>query len=389
VAVIGLLTLLRMLVLPLLAKIDARRPRPFDPTFTPPVSIVVPAYEEEVTIARTVKSLAASDYPDVEILVVDDGSTDRTANVVEELGLPNVRVLRRPNGGKAQALNAGISATSHDIVVTVDADTLLEPGAVSRLVQPFADARVGAVSGNTKVVNRRGLLGRWQHIEYVIGFNLDRRAYDLLGFMPTVPGAIGAFRRGALTGIGGLSVATIAEDTDVTVAVARAGWRVGYAPDAIAWTEVPSTLGGLWRQRSRWAFGTLQSVWKHKRALAGRDGARGGALAVFAVVLFQILLPLGAPLIDLFALFGVIFLDAMPILVFWLAFTALQFLLALYAFHLDRESPRPLWSLPAQQVVYRQVMYLVVIDAVVSALRGVARPWRHVERTGEVSVGVE
>jgi cellulose synthase/poly-beta-1,6-N-acetylglucosamine synthase-like glycosyltransferase len=382
---VGVLTVLRMLAVLGLARRHARRRRDFDPAFTPPVSIVVPAYNEEVDIAKSVCSLAASDYPQLEVVVVDDGSTDATARAVERLDHPRVRLLRQRNRGKAAALNLGIAAAAHELIVTVDADTVFEPETVRRLVQPFRNPRVGAVSGNTKVSNRRGLLGRWQHIEYVMGFNLDRRMYEELDCMPTVPGAIGAFRRRALAEIGGVSGATLAEDTDVTLAIGRAGWRVVYAEDARAHTEAPATLGGLWRQRYRWAYGTLQAIWKHRGALWRRgESGRVGRRAVPYLALFQIVLPFAAPLIDLFALYGVLFLDPLPVLAYWVGFNLFQLTLAVYAFRLDRETLRPLWAMPLQQFVYRQLMYLVVFESVITALRGVRLGWQHVLRTGEL-----
>jgi cellulose synthase/poly-beta-1,6-N-acetylglucosamine synthase-like glycosyltransferase len=320
------------------------------------------------------------------VIVVDDGSTDGTGAIVTELGLPRVRLMSQPNAGKPAALNRALEAARHDILVTVDADTVFEPDALLRLVQRFREPAVGAISGNTKVGNRRRLLGRWQHIEYVMGFNLDRRMYEVLGFMPTVPGAIGAFRRQALADIGGVSGATLAEDTDITLDIGRAGWKVVYAEDARAWTEAPATVAGLYRQRSRWAFGTIQSIWKHRAALWSRGRSGFGRRAIAYLALFQVGLPLVAPLIDLFALYSILFLDPLPILAFWFAFNAFQFLLAWFAFGFDREPRRVLWALPLQQFVYRQVMYLVVIDAVISALLGTRLGWRRAERTGDIEL---
>ena len=356
--------------------------------FMPSVSIVVPAHDEAVGIERAVRSLAQSDYPTgcFEVIVVDDGSTDGTAAIVERLGLPHVRVLRQPNQGKPVALNRGAAAARHPFLVTVDGDTVFEPGTLRALVAPFRDPRVGAISGNTKVGNRGSLLGRWQHVEYVMGFNLDRRVYELLDCMPTVPGAIGAFRREALIDAGGVSGATLAEDTDVTLAIGRAGWKVVYAADARAWTEVPSTLRGLWRQRYRWAYGTIQSTWKHRAALLDPRGRRAGRRAIPYLALFQVLFPLAAPLIDLFAIYSIVFLDPFPILGFWLAFNALQLTLAWVAFGYDGESRKPLWTLPLQQLVYRQLMYLVVIESIVTALLGSRLHWHRVARTGDVEV---
>jgi cellulose synthase/poly-beta-1,6-N-acetylglucosamine synthase-like glycosyltransferase len=348
--------------------------------------VLVPAHDEATGIEQGVRSLAASRYPgELEVIVVDDGSSDGTAELVEALGLERVRVIRQPNAGKAAALNRGLAAARHDYIVTVDADTVFEPETLARLLQRFREPDVGAISGNTKVGNRRGLLGRWQHIEYVMGFNLDRRMYETLGCMPTVPGAIGAFRRRALADIGGISGATLAEDTDITLDIGRAGWRVVYAEDARAWTEVPETLGGLFRQRSRWAYGTIQSLWKHRGAIRRRSESRIGRRAIPYVVVFQVLFPLGAPLIDLFAIYGTLFLDATPILAFWLAFNALQFVLAWFAFGFDGESRRVLWALPLQQLVYRQLMYVVVIEALISALLGARLQWRGAPRRGTVA----
>jgi cellulose synthase/poly-beta-1,6-N-acetylglucosamine synthase-like glycosyltransferase len=233
------------------------------------------------------------------------------------------------------------------------------------------------------VVNRKGFLGRWQHLEYVVGFNLDRRMYDMLGVMPTVPGAIGAFRRAALHGAGGLSHDTLAEDTDLTMALCRDGWRVVYAPGAIAWTEVPATLSALWKQRYRWCYGTMQAMWKHQHAMLehGRSG-RFGRLCLPYLWLFQILLPLLAPLIDVFSAYGVVFLNPVQVGAFWLSFTALQMLIAGYALRLDGERLRALWVLPFQLIVYRQLMYLVTIQSVITALVGTRQRWQATKRTG-------
>jgi cellulose synthase/poly-beta-1,6-N-acetylglucosamine synthase-like glycosyltransferase/peptidoglycan/xylan/chitin deacetylase (PgdA/CDA1 family) len=401
VMLVTILVGLRMLAALVLARVQIRRVRHLriDRHFTPAVSILVPAHNEEVGIERAVRSLAGSIYEgELEVIVVDDGSTDDTAALVEDLleqaatysALSRVRLLRQANAGKAAALNRALAASSHEIVVTVDADTVFEPETLGVLVQRFREPRVGAISGNTKVGNRHGLIGHWQHIEYVMGFNLDRRMYEVLGSTPTVPGAIGAFRREALADIGGISGATLAEDTDITLDIGRAGWRVLYENRARAWTEAPSSMRGLFRQRSRWAYGTIQSMWKHRRALTfAGDGSAAGGRAVVAILIFQVLLPLAAPLIDLFAIYSIVFLDPMPILAFWIAFNVFQFVLAWEAFGFDDESRGCLWALPLQQIGHRQISYLVVYDAIVSALVGSRLGWRHAQRTGTVTIPVE
>ncbi|MFF3071224.1 bifunctional polysaccharide deacetylase/glycosyltransferase family 2 protein [Kitasatospora sp. NPDC057904] len=383
----GAISVLRAVAVLVAARRHKRlRRRPWGPPVTEPVSVIVPAYNESAGIEAALRSLLASDHP-VELIVVDDGSTDGTADLVESLGLPYTRVIRQENAGKPAALNTGIAAARAELLVMVDGDTVFEPDAVRHLVQPFADPSVGAVSGNAKVINRGGLLGRWQHIEYVVGFNLDRRLFDLAECMPTVPGAVGAFRRSALLAVGGVGEETLAEDTDLTMAFCRAGWRVVYEERAKAWTEAPASLGALWRQRYRWCYGTLQAMWKHRGALvqrgqAGKLGRRG----LLYLLMFQVLLPLLAPVVDVFALYGVVFLDPVRIIGTWAAFLLVQMLMGAYAFRLDKERLGPLWSLPLQQFVYRQLMYLVVIQSVFTALAGSRLRWQRMQRYGTLRV---
>ncbi|MGX1132395.1 cellulose synthase/poly-beta-1,6-N-acetylglucosamine synthase-like glycosyltransferase/peptidoglycan/xylan/chitin deacetylase (PgdA/CDA1 family) [Streptomyces glaucescens] len=361
-----------------------RRRFGWGPPVTGPVSVIVPAYNEKECIANTLNSLAASTHP-IEIIVVDDGSTDGTADIAESLGLPNVRVIRQANAGKPAALNNGVRSASYDIVVMMDGDTVFEPDTVRQLVQPFADPGVGAVAGNAKVGNRNTVIGAWQHIEYVMGFNLDRRMYDLLRCMPTIPGAIGAFRREAVLQAGGMSEDTLAEDTDITIALHRAGWRVVYQEHARAWTEAPGSLKQLWSQRYRWSYGTMQALWKHRKALTDKGpSGRFGRVGLPLVVIFQIVTPVFAPLIDVFTVYSMVFVDFRAALLAWLAVLGVQLLCAAYAFRLDREKYRYLLMMPLQQLAYRQMMYLVLIHSCVTALTGGRLRWQKLKRTGEV-----
>ncbi|SDN09122.1 Glycosyltransferase, catalytic subunit of cellulose synthase and poly-beta-1,6-N-acetylglucosamine synthase [Streptomyces sp. cf386] len=353
-----------------------------------PVSVIVPAYNEKECIANTLKSLAQSTHP-IEIIVVDDGSTDNTSEIARdaayELGMTNVRVIRQENAGKPAALNNGVRSASHDIVVMMDGDTVFEPDTVRQLVQPFADPEVGAVAGNAKVGNRNTIIGAWQHIEYVMGFNLDRRMYDLLRCMPTIPGAIGAFRREAVLQVGGMSEDTLAEDTDITIAMHRAGWRVVYQEHARAWTEAPGSLKQLWSQRYRWSYGTMQALWKHRKSLTDKGpSGRFGRVGMPLVVIFQIVTPVFAPLIDVFTAYSMIFIDFKAALYAWLAVLGVQLVCAAYAFRLDREQYRYLLMMPLQQLAYRQMMYLVLIHSCITALTGGRLRWQKLKRTGEV-----
>ncbi|NLU76871.1 glycosyltransferase [Micromonospora sp. HNM0581] len=391
--VVGALTVGRTVLLFALAGRHARKRRAADwawgPPVTEPVSVIVPAYNEKEGIAAAVRSLAGGDHPGgIEVIVVDDGSTDGTAEIVDALRLPNVRVVRKPNGGKPSALNTGVALARHELIVMVDGDTVFESDSVRRLVQPFADRRVGAVAGNVKVGNRDSLIAKWQHIEYVIGFNLDRRLYETLRCMPTVPGAIGAFRRQALTYAGGMTDDTLAEDTDITMAIGRAGWKVVYEETARAWTEAPATLGQLWKQRYRWSYGTMQAMWKHRRSLTDHGASgRFTRRCLLFLSLFGVLLPLLAPVIDLLAVYGLFFLDRTATAVAWLIMLALQILTAVVAFRLDREKLGVLWVLPLQQLVYRQLMYLVLIQSAATALTGGRLGWQKLRRIGLAPAG--
>ncbi|MFF8031210.1 glycosyltransferase [Streptomyces sp. NPDC016626] len=391
-AVIGTLVIGRFLLMLLLSGAHARRVRRtgfrWGPPVTGPVTVLVPAYNEAKCIENTVRSLMASDHP-IEILVIDDGSTDGTARIVEAMGLPNVRVIRQLNAGKPAALNRGLANARYDIVVMMDGDTVFEPSTVRELVQPFGDPRVGAVAGNAKVGNKDSLIGAWQHIEYVMGFNLDRRMYDVLGCMPTIPGAVGAFRRSALEPIGGMSDDTLAEDTDVTMALHRAGWRVVYAENARAWTEAPETVQQLWSQRYRWSYGTMQAIWKHRRAVIEKGpSGRFGRVGLPFVSLFMVLAPLLAPLIDVFLLYGIVFGPTGKTIVAWLGVLAIQAVCAAYAFRLDRERMTHLISLPLQQILYRQLMYVVLLQSWITALTGGRLRWQKLRRTGVVEAPV-
>ncbi|MFC8364780.1 glycosyltransferase [Streptomyces griseorubiginosus] len=387
-AIIGSLVIGRFVLMLLLSGVHARRVRRKDfrwgEPVVQPVSVLVPAYNEAKCIENTVRSLMASEHP-IEVLVIDDGSSDGTARIVEAMDLPNVRVVRQLNAGKPAALNRGLANARHDIIVMMDGDTVFEPSTVRELVQPFGDPRVGAVAGNAKVGNRDSLIGAWQHIEYVMGFNLDRRMYDILRCMPTIPGAVGAFRRSALERVGGMSEDTLAEDTDITMAMHRDGWRVVYAEKARAWTEAPESVQQLWSQRYRWSYGTMQAIWKHRRALVERGASgRFGRVGLPLVSLFMVVAPLLAPLIDVFLLYGVVFGPTQKTIVAWLGVLAIQVVCAAYAFRLDRERMTHLISLPLQQILYRQLMYVVLLQSWITALTGGRLRWQKLRRTGVV-----
>lgn len=395
----------RLVVLLALALRERRlERRVVNPGYRPGVSVVVPAYSEEKVIVRTVQSLLAQEYPGtLEIIVVDDGSPDRTADVVTAAfeNNPSIRVLRKPNGGKASALNVGVREATGEIVVAVDADTLLAPGAIEALVAPLSDDRVGAVAGNAKVGNRINLVTRWQAVEYITSQNLDRRAFSLLNCITVVPGAVGAWRRGLVLDAGGFSEQTLAEDQDLTLTLLRRDWHIAYADQAIAYTEAPDTLRGLSRQRFRWSFGTLQCAWKHRGALFRRRYGTLGFVALPNVWVFQLLFAFVAPVADL--LFGwslatvywnkvqhgaeYAMQSLQQVVLYYLAFLAVDWLAGIAALLMEpREEKGLSWLLLLQRFVYRQVLYWAVVRAVFAAAQGRARGWGKLVRKGTVDL---
>lgn len=394
-----------VLMLALASRRRRRPPEAVEGAAPPRIDVLVAAYNEETVINRTVASLLTSEGVDVRVIVVDDGSTDGTLEAVTSAygADPRVLIRTKPNGGKASALNLALTQATAPVVVGVDADTQLSIDALARLAAWFVDPAVGAVAGNVKVGNRRGLVTRWQSIEYITSQNIDRRALALLNAVTVVPGAIGAWRTEGLKALGGYRSDTLAEDMDLTWRVREAGWVIANEPEALAFTEAPSSLNGLLKQRFRWSFGTLQCLWKHRRSLF-RHGWFG-KLALPSLWLFQIAGQVLAPLIDLQMLFalvvqGLTWLSAMqhsdvsaaPNPMLWLtlavyvAFTGLELLAGWIAYGFDREKRGDLWLLPTQRFVYRQIMYIVVWRALTRAVSGLGQAWGKLHRTGDVTL---
>ena len=306
----------------------------------PLVSIIVPAYNEEVNSIRTVNSLLAQDYPDIEIIFVDDGSKDMTYSHVKEAfnDNPKVHVFTKLNGGKASALNFGIEKCTADYVVCIDADTQLKTDAVSFLMKKFTDDSVGAVAGNVKVGNEVNMITRWQSIEYITSQNFDRRAFDLLNCITVVPGAIGAFRKDAILIAGGFTTDTLAEDCDLTMRLLRNGYIIRNCTTALSYTEAPETFREFMKQRFRWSFGIMQCFWKHRDTIFNTKYKNFGMIAMPNILIFQILLPVLAPLADIIlvvsllaASLGIVVSSLPHIILYYCIFTLIFTLLLLAA----------------------------------------------------------
>jgi cellulose synthase/poly-beta-1,6-N-acetylglucosamine synthase-like glycosyltransferase len=368
-----------------------------------PVTVLIPSFNEEVVIVTTVERILASDYPGLEVIVIDDGSKDHTAEVLaNHFGDESrVSIISIENSGKATALNTGLARAKGEIVVALDADTLFNRDTISRLARWFIDPTVGAVAGNAKVGNRINTITRWQALEYIVAQNLERRALAALGTLTVVPGAIGAWRRSVLASLGGFPLDTLAEDQDLTIAVQRAGHRVLFDSSAIARTEAPATFRGLARQRFRWAYGTLQCLWKYRDVTFNPRYSALGMIALPQVWLFQIALSALAPLVDFMFLWQVITAllnylqhgaefnsaNVQKIGIYYCVFVVVDLLAAAVGFLMEkREQWNLLWWLMLQRFGYRQLMYYVVVRSIFAALRGPSVGWGKLERAGTVKV---
>src|SRR6185312_3187677 len=402
----------RLLGIGALATFDRlRTPAPVGgPDYKPKVTVIIPAFNEEKVIENTVRSVLASDYPNLRTIVVDDGSKDATSAVVEEkfakeIADGRVLLLTKSNAGKAEALNHALKHTQDEIYVGIDADTVIAPNAISILVPHFADAKVAAVAGNAKVGNRVNLWTRWQALEYITSQNFERRALNVFGAVSVVPGAIGAWRTEAVRDSGGYHTDTVAEDADLTMSLLEEGWGVINEDRALAFTEAPTTAGGLMRQRFRWSFGILQAAWKHGQAIRRRS--RLGWIALPNIIIFQIILPLLSPFIDLMFVVGTLkFLleryfhpessdprSFEQLVLYFVIFLLIDFIASALAFLLERreagqrEEMQLLLHLWLQRFSYRQLFSAVLFKTLKRAIDGKPFAWDKLERTAAVTQG--
>jgi cellulose synthase/poly-beta-1,6-N-acetylglucosamine synthase-like glycosyltransferase/peptidoglycan/xylan/chitin deacetylase (PgdA/CDA1 family)/spore germination protein YaaH len=404
----------RLIIIGLCALIDRFRKRKDFATadYQPRVAVLIPAYNEETVIARTVRSVLMSNYKNLRIVVIDDGSTDTTAQVVRdtyanEIADGRVSLITKPNGGKAEALNYALETTDEEIYVGIDADGVIAHDAIARLVCHFANPRIGAVAGNAKVGNRVNLWTRWQALEYITSQNFERRALDLFDVVMVVPGAIGAWRTAAVKKGGAYHPDTVAEDADLTMNLLEQGYAVIYEDQALAFTEAPVTASGLARQRFRWSFGILQAVFKHRMAIRNRRAM--GLFALPNIVIFQIMLPLVSPLIDFMFVAGVVhyFIDLhfhpettnsadfWKLVTFFVGFLLIDFTASALAFMLERKHPASkgdAWLLVhiwIQRFTYRQLFSWVLLKTVKRAIDGKPFNWDKLERTAKMSEHAE
>ena len=348
-------------------------------------SILIPAYNEAETIGKTLRSVQASTHQLYEVLVIDDGSTDATAQIVSEFAAhdPRIRLIKKPNGGKATALNLGMREATHPIVITIDADTVLMPQAIDELIKPFGDPRVTAVCGNVEVGNPHNVLTGFQMLEYITAQNFDRRAFEDVNAISVVPGATGAWRRHHVLAIGGYESDTLTEDADLTIRMLADHGHIVYAPEAKSRTEAPDNIRDLAKQRFRWSFGTFQCLRKHSNLFF--KGSVGW-IALPNIFIFQIIFPLLAPLGDIVLI--VVLLRGQFLMAFYsyILLTLLEAVGSFFAFFLERKSNRSiLFILFIQRFFYRQFLYITIFRAIFAILRGKPNGWNKLQRTGTVA----
>ena len=359
------------------------------PAQQPKVTIIVPAYNEEVDAVSSLENLLNQDYPNYDIVFVDDGSKDNTYNKVKTaLGTnEKIHIYTKPNGGKASALNFGIAHTDAEVVVCIDADTKLRSNAVSMLMRHFfadKEGRVGAVAGSVKVGNTVNVLTKWQAIEYTTSQNFDRMAYAAINAITVVPGAIGAFRRKAILDAGGLTTDTLAEDCDLTIRVNKAGYRVENENGAIALTEAPEKLGQFIKQRTRWCFGIMQTFWKNRAAMFHPKYKGLGLWALPNMLVFQFIIPTFSPLADVLMVVGLFTGNIGKVLLYYLLFLLVDASISIMAYLHEHERLWGLFWIIPQRLCYRWIMYVVLFKSYIKAIKGELQSWGVLKRTGSV-----
>lgn len=389
--VLGLVRLVVMYILMIREKrIEHHRNYPeIDQDTAPLVSIIVPAYNEEVNIVATLSNLRKQDYPNFNVIFVDDGSKDHTLQYVQD-NFSNdhkVKIIHQENTGKASALNNGISHTDSEYVVCIDADTRLQHNAIGMMMKHMLadkDKKIGAVAGNVKTGNTRNILTKWQSIEYTTSQNFDRMAYSSVNAITVVPGAIGCFRRQAIIDAGGLTTDTLAEDCDLTMRILDVGYIIENENKAVALTEAPETIKQFVKQRTRWCFGVLQSFWKHRSELFTTKHKGLGLWALPNMLVFQYIIPTFSPIADILMIVGLFTGNFWQIFGYYLLFLIIDGSVSFMAFLFEHERFRTLiWIIP-QRFFYRWIMYFVLFKTYLKAIKGELQSWGVLKRTGDV-----
>ncbi len=354
--------------------------------YNPLVSILVPAFNEEKVLSKTVRSLLYSHYRNYEIIIIDDGSKDQTWQVIEKLSRnKRVRGIRlRKNKGKSGALNRGLKSAKGEVIVSIDSDTIFAPQTVGKFVRHFNDPAIGAVAGVVKVGNIRNVITRWQSLEYITGINIERTAQAFMKAILIVPGACSAWRKSAVKAAHGYSSATLAEDSDLTLAVRRAGYQIIQDIEAVGFTESPLTLRALAKQRFRWTFGSIQAFWKHRHILFRMHYGWLGMFVLPRAIIALLLQFIFTPIL-LFVTIGNVLAGEIGTIIFFLILTStVQLLVAIIGLILSGEHWRHLLTIPAYRAVYSPMRTYILYSVMMAALKGANVGWNKIARTGTV-----
>lgn len=372
-----------------LHKLQEKRVRRPTKSYKPKVTVVIPVYNEEKVIEKTVLSVLDSNYPDYEVIVVDDGSTDTSSEILQKLEKvyrDKLKVLYQENQGKFAALNNGFGASKGEIIVAIDADTQILANTVSALARHFKDPRVGAVAGNIKVGNRINWLTTLQELDYRMALNLERRAFSLINAVYVIPGAVGGWRKEALEKAGGFTNNTLTEDAEAGMRIRRLGYRINYEGKAIAYTEVPVDLTSLIRQRFRWTFGSLQTLWMHKDVLFRPQYGFFSLVVLPYTVFVQIPSMVLAPIIEFSAIPVAIFISTKIILVSLFGLLLARLLLFIIASKLDGEDTKLSAFVLPYRFFYQILWYFVLDYSILVALRGSFIAWQKMNHLGTMGL---
>jgi poly-beta-1,6-N-acetyl-D-glucosamine synthase len=361
---------------------------PKAPFLMQPLTVIVPAYNEEESIEYTLESIIKSDYPNKQIIVVDDGSTDETYKVASLAKLKfannnsNISIIRKKNGGKTSAINYALCFAKGEIVTIVDADSRIDRNALKDLAAHFQDTDVNAVAGNVKIWNRCNAITKCLALELILNVNVLRPAYSLIGSVMIVPGALGAFRKKIMIGRGTYDKDVLTEDFDLTVKVLKAGGTT-VTSRALSYSRVPTTMMGFYKQRTRWMRGNLQTMIKHKNILTNSSyNFQKYAYSIMLVSLF--LYPTMDIIVGGLSAYGLMKGYIFPILIPFAVFMFLQFLVGIMAIVMDgkeRDWKIILYS-PLFVVGYRHLLDLVVLESIFDVLVRKNLKWTSITHKG-------
>ena len=355
----------------------------------PMVTLVVPAYNEGPVIQPAIRSLLALDYPNYEIIVVDDGSTDDTYEKAIEVARESrdirVRVVTKRNGGKAEALNTGMSVAQGEFILNMDGDTKLSPNTLRACVRHFDNPSIGAVAGNVKVLNRENMLTNIQALEYIEGLAMARKAQSFMRVVNIIPGPLGMFRKSVLKQVGGYDPDTFAEDCDLTLKILMRGWHIAYEPSAVALVETPSRLLDLLKQRYRWTRGILQATKKHSHAL-WQPRKTGINFYILWYMLFEgIMWPFSTVLGNLFFVYVALQYGLTTLLFYWwLQLTVLDLVAAAYCVVIEEEDPALIFYAVMFRGFYINIIDISKVFATIEEWRGHRMTWGKLEREGKL-----